>query len=296
MKKLIFALLFVLTALPVHAADKPLRVVANFSILGDMVQQIGGNAVNVTTLVGPDADAHHFEPTPADSKAIAAADIIFVNGLEFEGWLERLVASSGTQAKVIVASDGVKPRTMEEEGEGKVIDPHAWQDLSNGRLYIKNISEALIKALPEKAAAINTRAAKYDAEIAALHQKTKDQFARLPKARRKIITSHDAFGYFGAAYGVEFLAPEGISAEAEPSAETVAKLIKQIKDQGVKTVFVENMSNPKLIQQIATETDAKMGGTLYSDALSEASGPAPTYLDMFKSNVPKLVEAIKQNQ
>jgi zinc/manganese transport system substrate-binding protein len=295
MKRLVIALILALLAGPVHAAE-PLQVVASFSILGDLVRQIGGDAVAVKTLVGPDSDAHHFEPTPADAKAITTADLIFVNGLGLEGWLDRMAVSSGAKAKVVVASEGVQPRQMEEEGEGKVTDPHAWQNLSNGRIYVKNISEALIHALPKEAAAINARAAKYDARLTALDKDIKDQFAGLPQGKRKIITSHDAFGYFGAAYGVEFLAPEGVSTEAEPSAEAVAKLITQMKKEGVKVVFFENMENTRLIQQIARETGASIGGTLYSDALSEPTGPAPTYLDMFKNNVPKLIKAIKENK
>ncbi|MGH6833711.1 MAG: metal ABC transporter substrate-binding protein, partial [Methyloceanibacter sp.] len=291
-----------------EAADK-LKTVASFSILGDMVRQVGGDRVEVVTLVPPNGDAHVFDPTPADAKTLAGADIFFVNGLGFEGWMERLEKSSGFKGKTVVASEGVKPLTMseeeghhhgdeadsdeehqhehedhakgedhDEEAEG-VTDPHAWQDLANGKLYIANIRDGLVAVDPEGKAIYEANAAKYLAAIAKEEEAVRAALAALPEARRKIITSHDAFGYFGAAYGLEIIAPEGVSTESEASAQDVARIIRQIKEEKIPAVFLENVTDHRLLDQIARETGAKIGGTLYSDALSGPDGPAPTYLD-----------------
>jgi zinc/manganese transport system substrate-binding protein len=299
------------------AADK-VKAVASFSILGDMVKQVGGDRVDVATLVGPDGDAHVFSPTPADAKTLAGAQLFFVNGLGFEGWMERLEKSSGFKGKVVVTSTGVKPRTMvEEEGhhhggadadedhaehakgeqhddeEAEVVtDPHAWQDLENGKLYVANIRDGLIAADPAGKAVYEANAAKYLDAIAKEEAAVKQALAALPQASRKIITSHDAFGYFGAAYGLEIIAPEGVSTESEASAQDVAKIIRQIKEEKIPAVFMENITDHRLLDQIARETGAKIGGTLYSDALSAPDGPAPTYLDMFKHNVGALTAAL----
>ncbi len=290
-KILAAALLSLAFTAPARAADAPLPVVASFSILGDMVKQIGGDAVAVKTLVGPDSDTHTYQPTPDDAKTIADAKIVFVNGLGFEGWVDRLIGSSGYTGAVVTASNGVHPRSMVDDGK-KITDPHAWQNLSNAHLYVKNIAAALELALPAQAGAIHKRAEKYDAEIAAKDQWVKAQFAHIPAAQRKIITSHDAFGYFGAAYGVKILAPQGYSTEAEPSAADVAHLGDQMKSEGIKTVFLENMTNPRLIEQLGRDAGATVGGTLYSDALSGADGSAPDYLAMFDNNVPKMKSAM----
>lgn len=299
------------------AADK-VKAVASFSILGDMVKQVGGDRVDVATLVGPDGDAHVFSPTPADAKTLAGAQLFFVNGLGFEGWMERLEKSSGFKGKVVVTSTGVKPRTMvEEEGhhhggadadedhaehakgeqhddeEAEVVtDPHAWQDLENGKLYVANIRDGLIAADPAGKAVYEANAAKYLDAIAKEEAAVKQGLAALPQASRKIITSHDAFGYFGAAYGLEIIAPEGVSTESEASAQDVAKIIRQIKEEKIPAVFMENITDHRLLDQIARETGAKIGGTLYSDALSAPDGPAPTYLGMFKHNVGALTAAL----
>ena len=290
------------------AADK-VKTVASFSILGDMVREVGGDRVEVVTLVGPDSDAHVFSPTPADAKTLAGADMFFVNGLGFEGWMERLEKSSGFKGKVVVASTGVAPRTMiEEEGhehgaaeedhverhhdEEEVTDPHAWQDLANGKLYVVNIRDALIAANPDGKRTYEANAAKYLGEIMQEDDAVKAALAALPEARRKIITSHDAFGYFGAAYGLEIIAPEGVSTESEASAQDVAKIIRQIKAEKIPAVFLENITDHRLLDQIARETGAKIGGTLYSDALSGPDGPAPTYLDMFRHNIGTLAAAL----
>jgi zinc/manganese transport system substrate-binding protein len=284
-----------------------------------MVRQVGGDRVEVVTLVSPDSDAHVFDPTPADAKTLAGAQLFFVNGLGFEGWMERLEKSSGFKGTVVVASTGVKPLTMsEEEGhhhgeagaaeeheheehakgedhdeEGEeVTDPHAWQDLANGKLYIANIRDGLIAADPEGKAVYEANAAKYLDAIAKEDTVVKAALATLPEARRKIITSHDAFGYFGAAYGLEIIAPEGVSTESEASAQDVARIIRQIKEEKIPAVFLENVTDHRLLDQIARETGAKIGGTLYSDALSGPDGPAPTYLDMFRHNVGTLTAAL----
>lgn len=297
--------LSLLTALMVAVAGPawaaPVKVVASFSILGDMVRQIGGDQVAVTTLVGPDGDAHVYQPTPADAKAVTSADLIVVNGLGFEGWFERLFQSSEAKAPVVVASAGVSPQQMEEDDDdhahgnghhGKVTDPHAWQNLANGRLYVANIAEALSKVAPDRAALFQANATAYVERLAQLETWVTSELGAIPKAKRKIITSHDAFGYFGQAYGVTFLAPVGISTEAEPSPKDVAALVKQMKQQKVRAVFVENMADPRLVRQIAKDAGGVLGGELYADALSAADGPAATYEAMFRHNVTAMKAAL----
>jgi zinc/manganese transport system substrate-binding protein len=273
-----------------RAADK-VKAVASFSILGDMVKQVGGDRIDVITLVGPDGDAHVYEPTPADAKNLATAQILFTNGLGFEGWMDRLEKSSGFRGKVMVASTGVKPRTMVED-EKTVTDPHAWQSLANGKLYVANIRDGLIAVDPEGKSVYEANAAKYLDALAKEEADVRAALAALPQERRKIITSHDAFGYFGAAYGLEIVAPEGVSTESEASAKDVAKIIRQIKAERIPAVFMENITDHRLLDQIASETGAKIGGELYTDALSPPDGPAPTYLDMFRHNVGVLTAAV----
>jgi len=290
-----------------HAADK-IKAVASFSILGDMVREVGGDRVEVTTLVGPDGDAHVYEPTPADARNLAASNILFVNGLGFEGWMDRLEKSSGFKGPVVVASRGVAPRTMveeeghghgdehakgeEHEGEEEVTDPHAWQSLVNGKIYVANIRDGLIAADPAGKATYEANAAAYLDAIAKEEAAVKDTLGKLPEDRRRIITSHDAFGYFGAAYGIEVIAPEGVSTESEASAKDVAKIIRQIKAGKIPAVFIENITDHRLLDQIARETGAKIGGTLYSDALSEPGGPAASYIELMRSNIRELSKAL----
>jgi zinc/manganese transport system substrate-binding protein len=296
------------------AAEK-VKAVATFSILGDMVREVGGERVEVATLVGPNGDAHVFTPTPADAKTLASAQIFFVNGLGFEGWMERLEKSSGFKGKTVVASEGVKPLTMhKEEGhhhgdsadeheheehaqdghgdEHEGTDPHAWQDLANGKIYVANIRDGLIAADPQGRSVYEANAAKYLEAIAKEEDAVKQAIGSLPPERRKIITSHDAFGYFGNVYGLEIIAPEGVSTESEASAQDVAKIIRQIQEEKISAVFLENVTDHRLLDQIARETGAKIGGTLYSDALSGPDGPAATYLDMFRHNVGTLSAAL----
>ena len=277
-----------------EAADK-IKAVASFTILADMVKEVGGDRVDVIMLVGADGDAHVYEPTPADAKNLAAANILFTNGLGFEGWMDRLEKSSGFKGNVVVASTGVKPRTMVEEEGGKketITDPHAWQSLANGKLYVANIRDGLIAVDPDGKAIYEANANTYLDAIAKEETAVKAALAALPKERRKIITSHDAFGYFGAAYGLEVIAPEGVSTESEASAQDVAKIIRQIKAEKIPAVFMENITDHRLLDQIASETNAKIGGTLYTDALSPPDGPAGTYLDMFRNNIETLTAAL----
>jgi len=308
--------LLLLTALALAApagaaqAARPLQAVASFSILGDMVREVGGPDVQVSVLVGPDGDAHEYEPTPGDVKTLAAAQALFVNGLAFEAWLPGLVKSSGFKGRTVVASQGVAPRRFEAgEDHGHDghdhghdhdqahshgdLDPHAWQNLANGVIYVRNIAEGLAAADPAHAEAYRRRAEAYAARLQALDASLRKTFAAIPAERRKVVTSHDAFGYFGEAYGVSFLPVAGISTDAEPSAGDVARLIEQVRREHVPAVFVENISSPRLVQQIARETGAKVGGTLYSDALSKPGRPAATYLEMFEWNASQLAAAMQ---
>jgi zinc/manganese transport system substrate-binding protein len=265
------------------ALADPLPVVASFSILADLVRAIGGDRVSVTALVGPDGDAHVYEPTPQDSRRLAAARLIVSNGLGFEGWIERLISASKTQARLIVASRGVTARAS---------DPHAWQDVANVKIYVANIRDGLIAVDPAGQAAYAAAAEAYIAKLSALDDEIVAAFAAIPKERRRVVSTHDAFGYFSARYGVEFIAPLGLSTEAEPSARDIARIVDAAKQQKVPAIFLENVADPRLTRRIAAETGAKIGGTLYSDALSEANGPAPTYLDMMRHNAKELSAAL----
>jgi zinc/manganese transport system substrate-binding protein len=301
-QRFLLLILLLLSGTPALADTAPLPVVASISIIGNMVKEIGGPDVDVTTLVGPNGDAHTYEPKPGDIKILTQSRILLLNGLGLEGWMPRLTEAANFKGETVIVSEGVKPRTMKADEDslaakaGAVItDPHAWQDLSNGLIYARNIAAALERALPAKAEDIAARATAYQVKIKAMDQKVRAEMSAIPTAKRRIITSHDAFGYFGAAYGVEFLAPVGLSTEAEPSAGDLARLIRQMKQEGIKTVFLENMTSPRLAETLAGEGGAKLGATLYSDALSEPDGPAPTYLGMFENNLPKLIEAMREN-
>jgi len=294
-RRLLLALGLILAALlavPQGAsADDKMKVAASFSILGDMVKQVGGDRVDVVTFVGPNGDAHVYEPTPADAKALSESKILFINGLGLEGWMTRLENSSGFKGKVVTASTGVNPRKMVED-EKTITDPHAWQSLANGKIYAANIRDALIAADPAGKATYEANAKKFIDGMTAMEANVKAAVAKMPPERRKIITTHDAFGYFGSAYGMEFIAPEGVSTESEASAQDVAKIITQIKKEHIPAVFLENVTDSRLLDQIASETGAKIGGTLYSDALSPPDGPAGTYLDMFRNNIDTLSTAL----
>jgi zinc/manganese transport system substrate-binding protein len=282
-------------------ARKSIKVIASFSILGDMVKNVGGDRVDVITLVGPNGDVHVFEPTPATAREVSEADLIVVNGLGLEGWIDRLIKASGYKGMVAVASRGVRPRQMEEgehEGGGKrgrlVIDPHAWQDIRNGILYVDNIAEALDSVDPAGASTYKANADAYRSKLIELDKWVRSELSGVPRQKRSMITTHDAFGYFGAAYGVRILSPMGVSTESEPSAGEVKKLIRQIKKEKITAVFMENVADPRMIRQIAEESGVMLGGELFSDALSKPGGPASTYIDMFKNNVTKIVSAMKR--
>ncbi|MEO0624263.1 MAG: zinc ABC transporter substrate-binding protein [Pseudomonadota bacterium] len=279
------------TAAPALAqADKP-QIVASFSILGNMVEEVVGDLAEVTTIVGPDADAHIYQPSVADARAVAEADVIFVNGLGFETWSDALIAESGTEAVIHVATDGLTP--LEVDGE---IDPHAWNALTNGVVYVRNIADAMTEAMPEAADKIAANAEAYIAELEALDAEARDRLAKLDPDRRTVVTAHDAFGYLADAYGLSFLAPVGIDTEAEPSARDLAILIDQLKRKGVAALFVENITSPSLVQQIAEETGLSIGGKLYSDALSERGGPATSYLAMFQHNLTVIIDALSADR
>ena len=333
---------------PTWSADPPIPVVATFSILGDMVKRVGGDRVAVTTLVGPDGDAHVYQPGPADARAVSEAEILVFNGLEFEGWLDRLVEASGFGGVRVVATDGIeairledddhhdddhadeddhaaKDDHAEEDDHGDdhdhaakddhgddhdhaakddhadeddhahhhgAFDPHAWQDLVSAVIYVDNITAALAKTDPANASTYYGNRAAYVAEIEALDAEIRKTFAGLPEDRRTVVTPHDAFGYYSEAYGLRFVAPQGLSTESEPSAGDVAALIRQIREEGITAVFVESLTDPRLIEQIADETGASIGGTVYSDALSGPDGPASTYLDMMRHNTEMFAEAL----
>jgi zinc/manganese transport system substrate-binding protein len=286
------ALLAGLAAGPAWAQQAaPIPVVASFSILGDLVRQVGGDRVAVTVLVGPDGDAHVYQPSPADARKLAEASLVFVNGLGFEGWMERLAKASGTRAETVVVSRDVKPIKAEDD-PGHAADPHAWQSVANAKLYVASIRDALAKADPAGRDGIEARAAAYLARLDALDAEIRATIQRIPADRRRIITTHDAFGYFAAAYGVSFLAPQGVSTEAEASARDVARIIRQIRAEKVPAVFLENVSDPRLMERITRETGAKVGGRLYSDALSPPDEPAGTYIDMMRTNIRELSAAL----
>jgi zinc/manganese transport system substrate-binding protein len=278
-----------------RAQEKP-KVVATFSILGDLARNVGGDRVEVSTLVGPDGDAHVYSPTPADGRRLAEAKLVIANGLKLEGWMGRLIKSSGTKALVIEGAEGVQPVKAEgEHGHGHPhadIDPHAWQSVPNVKLYVANIRDGLIAADPAGKADYEASAAAYLAKLDALDTEVRAAVERIPRDRRKIITSHDAFGYFQKAYGVAFVAPQGVSTEAEASAKDVARIIQQIRREKIPAVFLENISDQRLVARIAKESGAKIGGRLYSDALSAEGGPAGTYIDMMRHNITALSAAL----
>lgn len=271
---------------PVRAADR-LNVVASFSIIGDFVRNVGRDRVSVTTLVGPDGDAHVYAPTPADAKRVAEAKLVVVNGLGFEGWLSRLLKSAGGKAVVVTATSGIAPLKL-----GSQADPHAWQSVANAKAYVANIRDALAAASPADAEAYKANATAYLAELDALDREVREAIAKIPESRRKVISTHDAFGYFAAAYGVQFIAPLGVSTESEASARDVARIITQIRTAKIPAVFLENVTDPRLMGRIAAETGARVGGTLYSDSLTGEKGDSPTYIAMVRHNIKALTSAL----
>lgn len=274
-------------AAPRVRAGQPPRVMATFSILGDLVRQVAGERAVVRVLAGPEADVHEFEPTPAHAQAIAAADVLVSNGLGLETWLPRLAAAAGFKGRAVVASRGVKPRRL-----GHETDPHAWQFVGNAKLYVAAIRDGLAAADPEGAAGYAAAAGALLGRLDAIDAEIRAGLAPIPRARRIIVTTHDAFGYYGAAYGVDFLAPLGLSTDAEPSAKEMAALVRQIRARHVRALFLERLGNNTLINQVAQETGVRVGDEVYSDALSPPDGPAATYETMMRHNLAAFVKAL----
>jgi zinc/manganese transport system substrate-binding protein len=271
---------------PSRAADH-LNVVASFSILADFARQVGGDKVDVTALVGPDSDVHVYTPTPHDARDVGAARLLIINGLGLEGWMPRLLQASGSKATIVTASEGITPRKR-----GADADPHAWQSVKNAMIYVRNIREALVAADPADAAIFKANAERYQAQLEALDAEVRAAVDQIPSTRRRVISTHNAFGYFSDAYGVQFIAPLGVSTETEPSARDVAEIIGQVRQARIPAVFLENFNDDRLVSRIAAEAGAKVGGTLYSDALSDENGQSPTYIDMVRHNIRALTSAL----
>ncbi len=269
--------------------------VASTSILADLVKEVGGDRLDVTSLVGPGADSHVFQPSPADARRVAQAQALFINGLGLEGWLTRLVQASGGKARVVTVSKGVKPLRTAADGHMHAhdVDPHAWQDVANTKIYVANIRDALTASDPAGGAEYAQRASKYLKALDTLDAEIRTGVAAIPAERRRIITSHDAFGYFAKAYGLQFIAPQGVSTESEASSRDVARIIRQIKAEKIPAIFLENISDPRLMNQIARETGAKVGARVFSDSLSDKDGPAPTYIAMMRHNLGAFVQALR---
>jgi zinc/manganese transport system substrate-binding protein len=311
-RRLLLSLLPALAMPGLLRAQEPLRVVASFSILGDMVREVAGERIALRTVAGPNVDAHTFQPRPSDAEALRGAALAVRNGLGFDGWFDRMVRSANWRGRMVTATDGLTPRRMpahshghghshggqqqagQQQGQPRMVpDPHAWQDLRLGIRYVQAIAAALGAADAANAAAYATAAEAYVARLTDLDTWVRAQIAAVPETRRVVVTSHDAFGYFGAAYGIRFLAPQGVSTEAEPSAAEVARLIRQIRSERITAVFMENMGNPATLQRLAQEAGVRVGGRLYADALSAADGPSASYEAMFRHNVTLLVPAMR---
>ncbi|MBY0329085.1 MAG: zinc ABC transporter substrate-binding protein [Acetobacteraceae bacterium] len=294
---------------PAAAQDRT-AVVASFSILGDMVREIAGNRVALRVIAGPDTDAHSFQPRPSDAEALRGAAVLVRNGLGFDPWFDRLARAAGgpRQPIIVTATEGITPRSMEAHAHGhgpterrtqhsvgprRVADPHAWQDLRLAQSYVRAIARGLVAADPAGAAAIERGADAYAGRLGALDAWVRAQVATVPEARRRVITSHDAFGYFGAAYGIQFMAPQGLSSAAEASAAEVARLIRQVRAEAITAVFVESATSPATLQRLAQEAGVRVRGRLYADALSPPNGPAPTFEAMVRHNVGLLVPAMR---
>lgn len=285
----ILLLAALLSALPLHAQTaRPLQVVATFSILADMAREVAGDAAQVHSLVGANADAHVFEPTPADAQRLARADLVITNGLHFEGWIERLVRSSGYRGPLVEATRGIEPRRA-----GRGVDPHAWQNLQHAQRYVENIRAALVAAAPAQAAAIDARAAAYRQRLAALDTAARAAFEAIPREQRRVVSTHDAFGYLGEAYGITFISPRAWNTDSEASAAAVASVIRQVRQHQARALFVENITDRRAIERIAQETGAQVGGTLYSDALSAPGAGADSYLRLYEHNVKAIAAALR---
>jgi zinc/manganese transport system substrate-binding protein len=298
MSRCLAALCFILawSGKSASATEPPVRVLVSFSILEDIVREVGGDDVAVTSLIGRDANEHVFEPSPDQVRLLPQAQLFIVNGLGLEGWLTRLTQSARYRGPVVIATEGITPiTTTETGGAASSPDPHAWQDASNGVIYAENIARALASTDPGRAEAYRQRLGHYKAELEALDRRVRERLGTIPAEKRRVITAHDAFAYYGRAYGVTFMAPEGLNTESEPSAKTVAALIRQIRREGIKALFLENISDPRLMEAIARETGAGLGPPLYSDALSGPNGPAQTYIRMIEYNTATLQAGMLKN-
>jgi zinc/manganese transport system substrate-binding protein len=289
-RSLITALIFCVFS---PALATPLQVVATFSVLGDMTQRIAGPDAVVRVLVGPESDTHAYQPKPSDARALRTADILIANGLGLETWLDRLTASSDFKGVKVIASSGIDPRLIDTDGT-LLPDPHAWGDPKLGRGYIITIADALAKADPAHQAGFRARADAFLAELDLVDQNIKTAFADLVPNQRRVLTSHGAFGYFGAAYKIEFIGLNDLSGENELSAKAMRRLIDAIRQAGVRTVFVESQTDPRLVQQVAAETGAHIGADLLSDNLAKPGAPGDSYIGMFDYNLPILHQAMRE--
>ena len=298
------AAFLLLAAVQTANAQTPIETIASNTIIADLVTQVGGERINVETLVGAGVDAHVFQPAPADARRVAAARLVFVNGLGLEGWLPRLVQATGGKAQIVTLSKGVKPIREKGNahnhshghghGHGEGLDPHAWQDVANTKIYVANIRDALIGADPQGRDIYQARANAYLAELDKLDADIRKTISAIPEASRRIITTHDAFGYFTRAYALRFIAPQGVSTEAEISSRDVARIIRQIKAEKITAIFIESAADERIMNQIAKETGARIGGRIYADALTAKDGPAPTYVAMMRHNLRAFAEALQR--
>lgn len=277
----------------------PMPVIASFSILGDLARQIGGARVAVTELIGPDQEIHGFSPSPADARKLTDAKVVLVNGLGLEGFMDRLIKASGSKARPVVLTEGVSllAKAQKKDAHGHDhgsagSDPHAWQSVANVKVYARNIAKAFAAADPAGQAGYDSNLAAYLTKLDELTAEIKTTLEKLPADRRTVVTAHNAFGYLARDTGLTFHALQGVSAESEPSAADMARIIRQLKALKAPAAFLENVTDPRKIQQITTESGARIGGTLYSDALSLANGPAPTYIDMMRHNMREITKAL----
>ena len=292
---------------PAMGGAAPLRVVSSFSILGDVARQIGGEQVEVLDIVGPGQDAHVYQVTPGDIRRLGEAQLVLMNGLGYEGAaLERAVRDS--QVPVAIASAGIETLAGghahddehdHDHGEAgaqhdaAARDPHVWQDPVLMQAYAANIAKAMIQADPAHQQVYEQRLADYQQILRDLDSWAAAEFASIPPEKRKVVTGHDAFAYLGQRYQLQFLAPQGVSTDSQPSARAVAGLIRQIREQQVKAVFMENIKDPRLVEQISQEAGVTVQNQpLYSDALSPPEGPATSYVGLIRYNVTHLVQAM----
>ena len=300
----------------VSAKENRKKIVVSFSILEDLVSVIGGKRVHVTSLVRRNMDSHMFQPTPRQAKIVASADLVIMNGLGFEGWMERLVKASGYKGKTIVATDNIPKLKFEDDhddhddhkkddhghkkdhddhhghGHGEW-DPHVWLSVPKMKIYVTNVAEAMSRMDPSSKTYYMKNLKKYISDLNNLDKFIRRSINSIPKKDRVVITSHEAFGHLSNEYGIEFLAPQGLSTETRASASKIASIVRFIKKHSVKAVFPENITDNRLIEQISKQTKIKIGASLYSDALSEKNGPAGTYLNYMRYNVNTIVNALK---